>query len=966
MEHRYGRSGIAVVMAALAVVTATAFAEIEVWRSGYNGTANDWDSYLALALTPDSAVAAAGYVVNAATGRDVVVAKLRRSTGETLWVRTWNRSGTSFDMGLAVAVDAAGNIFVAGKTYTAATDSDYVTLKYEPDGTLAWAQTYHNAGGDVARAVVPDGRGGVFVTGRSNAVAGNAAADYLTIHYDASGSARWTARYNGPGNAGDFPTAAVLDRAGNLYVTGYSWTGSVPQYDYCTVRYDTTSGDTVWVRRYDGTASSPKADFAYGITTDDSGYIYVTGRAGEVGSWYDATTVKYHPNGGQVWVNRFDAGDLGLDGGSHIAVDAGYRVFVAGFSESESTAYDGLVFRINQQDNSVVWYRRFNHVNDDDSTVAMAVDAAGNCYLLVSVTTFEGDYDWATVKYTAAGTRAWTAYLQTYDEDDEPFAAAVDERGDVYCAGYYYPVSSENCVVVKYTETDVGALRVVFPADTFRTRAQVVPRAWVRNYSGVAQSFSVRMEISGGIYYDSRVVSGLAPYDSALVEFEAWPVRDVGTFAVSCFTVLSTDKEPGNDTARGSVTGVEVWEFLAGMPAGPKNRGVKDGGALTAVDSFVFALKGNNSVEFYRYNINQQTWVEVDSMPPLGSTGSKKRVKAGGSLTADSSGYVYALKGNNTAEFFRYSVSGDTWRSLAEFPTGSGRRVKGGGGLAYVPALHRIYAVKGNNTLEFAWYDIAAGTWHMAAPIPAGDRNKKAKDGTVLASDGVNTCYLLKGGTNEFFAYDIAANQWRPLKPIPNSYIYAKKRKMKKGGAGAFDYRYNRFYAMKGGKTCEFWYYDPGQDSWVSVDDSFPRPLGTKPPYNGASLCYGSGKIYALRGNKTLDFLRYNADLPLEPGGGVQAGPAALRRLDFTVWPNPVFNQAALQVELPVPARVKLALYDVSGRQAAVVFDGAAAPGRHSFQLDARGLAGGVYLLRLSAETGTASIETGRKLMVVR
>ncbi len=951
------------VMLVLAVSAANA--QIEVWRSGFNGPVNGWDSYTALALSPDSSVVATGFVVGTGSDRDIITAKMSRATGETLWIRTWGGGSGIRDEGLAVAVDADGNVFVAGKTRSTATDTDFVTLKYLPNGTPAWARRYHHAGVDVPTGLVPDGRGGVFVTGRSNSTTGNSSQDYLTLHYASDSSLRWTARYNGTGNAGDFARAIALDNAGRLYVTGYSWTGATPQYDYCTVRYDTTSGDTVWARRYDGTGSAPKSDYAYAMAVDDSGYVYVTGRAGEVGTWYDATTVKYDPDGVQVWVNRFDTGSLGTHGGGSIGIDANYNVYVGGHSETWETSYDVLLFRINQSDNSVPWYRTYNFVNDDDSLAAMTVDAAGNCYLLVSITTYEGDYDWATIKYSPDGSRVWTALMQTYDEDDEPFAVAVDEAGDVYCAGYNYPVTSENCLVVKYTEDDAGVLRVVFPADTFRTRASVTPRAWVRNYSGVAQSFPVRLEIAGGIYFDSRVVSNLAPYDSTLVEFLPWPVRDVGTFPVTCFTMLGSDREPGNDTAYGTVSGVDVWEQLENLPVGAKSRGVKDGAALAfAGDSFVFALKGNSTVEFYRYNVRARVWADVESMP-IGA--SRKRVKAGGCLAPDEAGRVYALKGNNTLEFFRYTVRGDSWRSLPDFPMlGTSRRVKGGAGLAYVPALGRLYANKGNNTLDFGWYDVAANAWRSAAPIPAGDRNKKAKDGTVLVSDGTTTLYLLKGGTNEFYSYDIATDAWRARKPIPNSYVFPKKRKMKKGGAGAFDPNFNRFYAIKGGKTCEFWYFDPAQDSWVSVEDSFPRPAGVKPPYYGAAFGYGAGKLYALRGNKTLDFLRYHADLPLQPGGGVQAGPGALARLDFSVWPNPVLGRAAVRLALSRPGRVRLALYDVTGREAAVLFDGWLPAGERQVAVDARGLAAGVYLARLSAGDERLGPEVTKKILVAR
>ena len=59
----------------------------------------------------------------------------------------------------------------------------------------------------------------------------------------------WISRYNGPGNNSDHPYEMVLDKSGNICVTGYSYGGST-NLDFLTVKYSPT-GDTLWVRRYD-------------------------------------------------------------------------------------------------------------------------------------------------------------------------------------------------------------------------------------------------------------------------------------------------------------------------------------------------------------------------------------------------------------------------------------------------------------------------------------------------------------------------------------------------------------------------------------------------------------------------------------------------------------------------------------------------------------------------------------------
>jgi hypothetical protein len=46
--------------------------------------------------------------------------------------------------------------------------------------------------------------------------------DYATVKYDSSGHQTWVARYNGPGNADDMAYAMMIDKNGNIYVTGQS------------------------------------------------------------------------------------------------------------------------------------------------------------------------------------------------------------------------------------------------------------------------------------------------------------------------------------------------------------------------------------------------------------------------------------------------------------------------------------------------------------------------------------------------------------------------------------------------------------------------------------------------------------------------------------------------------------------------------------------------------------------------
>jgi hypothetical protein len=93
-----------------------------------------------------------------------------------------------------------------------------------------------------------DGAGNVYVAGFS--YGSGTSDDYATIKYDPSGNEIWVARYNGPGNNNDYPVSLAVDGAGNVYVTGSSY-GSGTNNDYATIKYD-SSGNELWAAHYDG------------------------------------------------------------------------------------------------------------------------------------------------------------------------------------------------------------------------------------------------------------------------------------------------------------------------------------------------------------------------------------------------------------------------------------------------------------------------------------------------------------------------------------------------------------------------------------------------------------------------------------------------------------------------------------------------------------------------------------------
>ena len=139
--------------------------------------------------------------------------------GDTAWVRRYEEGGEP----AGIAIDCYGNVYVTTESSSAA-NWDYGTLKYDSSGNLLWVATYNGPGNwyDLPCAIAVDGTGYVYVTGYS---CGNGTTgwDYATIKYYPNGDTAWVRRYNNEQLVNvDQPFALAIDVLGNCYVTGYS------------------------------------------------------------------------------------------------------------------------------------------------------------------------------------------------------------------------------------------------------------------------------------------------------------------------------------------------------------------------------------------------------------------------------------------------------------------------------------------------------------------------------------------------------------------------------------------------------------------------------------------------------------------------------------------------------------------------------------------------------------------------
>ncbi len=355
-----------------------------------------------------------------AGGSDVFVAKVR-SDGTAL-VYCGFIGGSGDDYGSGIAVDAAGNAYVTG--YTWSTDfprnvglayaglRDVFVAKVLPDGTaLVFSGFIGGSGDDLGTGIAVDAAGNAYVTGytdstnfpRNVGLAHAGGKDVFVAKVQLDGTALEYSGFIG-GSGDDWGTGIAVDAAGNAYVTGYTDSTDFPR----NVGLAHAGGKDVFVAKVqpDGTAlvfsgfiGGSGDDNAYGIAVDAAGNAYVTGytdstdfprTAGPAhAGGTEVFAAKVLPDGTALEYSRFIGGSDN-DNAYGIAVDAAGNAYVAGatastdFPRTVGPAYAGggdvFVTKV-RSDGSALEYSGFIGGSDSDWGTGIAVDAAGNAYV---------------------------------------------------------------------------------------------------------------------------------------------------------------------------------------------------------------------------------------------------------------------------------------------------------------------------------------------------------------------------------------------------------------------------------------------------------------------------------------------------------------------------------------------------------------------------------------------------------
>jgi streptogramin lyase len=372
---------------------------IEIWAARYNDDDDRFDTAHAIAVDEEGNVyvtGESGVLVDGLLYYDFATIKYD-SHGIEQWVRIYDGPAHKSDKAYGIMVDGEGSVYVTGYSTGIETSWDWTTIKYDSEGNEIWLRRYDADGrGDVGRSLAMDVEGNIYIVGDSQRIWMDW--NLTTMKYDAEGNELWVREFDGPEHGYDVATDFALDREGNVCVTGIIDWDSRP--DYVTIKYD-SEGNELWVRFYDGPGDIyGSTDRAAANEVDAEGNVYVTGTSTGTDTSQDYVTIKYDPQGNELWLRRYDGQLCEYDYASAIALDRQGNVYVTGESEGVMDSYyDYTTIKYDPDGNELWVERKDGPGNSGDEPEAIAVDLAGRVYVTGSMYEMESGWDYSTLQY---------------------------------------------------------------------------------------------------------------------------------------------------------------------------------------------------------------------------------------------------------------------------------------------------------------------------------------------------------------------------------------------------------------------------------------------------------------------------------------------------------------------------------------------------------------------------------------
>ena len=383
-------------------------------------------------------------------------------------------------------------------------------------------------------------------------------------------------------SANDYGLNMTVDATGNVYIVGTTYGDfSSPYFNEAKpsnssgagfiVKYS-ASGDLLWGRWID----SSNDDEGYGVATDSTGNVYVTGTyynsslQSSLSTVFDnvrpgintgSYIIKFNSIGVPQWGRSLDGSDD--DNVRNIACDSLDNVYVCGFTadnfqnslagyfdeEKPNMGWGSFVFKYDT--NGTPQWGRWLDSPANEYGMNLATDTSNNVYV---VGTGYGDFQSSLatyfnesipdsgnssagfiVKFNSSGVPQWGRWVDSSFNNDEVFGIAVDAQENVYITGYL-GADAQTYLSTYFNEAKPGDFSASY---IIKFNSSGIPQwgRWIDSINGGEEGRSLTVDSNGDIlvvgYTTGGNMSNLSSYFSAENDTEYFNAGFVMKFSSS-------------------------------------------------------------------------------------------------------------------------------------------------------------------------------------------------------------------------------------------------------------------------------------------------------------------------------------------------------------------------------------------------------------------------------------------------
>lgn len=627
--------------------------------------------------------------------------------------------------------------------------------------------------------------------------------------------------------------------------------------------------------------------------------------------YFAAAMVLAQPT--QQWAARYNGPANSVDVATSIKVDGQGNVYITGRSYAGGgLGYDYATVKYNSS-GLQMWSARYNGPgNNEDHANSMVIDASGNVYVTGASTGNGTSQDYATIKYNSSGVQQWVArYNGPGNNTDGAIEIVIDGSNNIYVTGGSQGSgTSSDYATIKYSSAGV--------------------QQWVARYHGpddFDQAVSLAVDGSGNVYVTGMSDGGSPTFnDYATIKYNSagvqqWVRRYNGTgssgdaaysIAVDASgNIYVTGSSSGTGTASDYATvkynssGTQLWAARYNGPGNSNDQAFK----IVLVGTSIYvtgASTGTSNGDFATIKYNSsgvQQWAARYNGPP-GNLGD-----GANDMTVDGSGNIYVTG---------YSTGSSTSNDYAT--------------IKYNPSGVQQWVLKYNGS------------------------GNSTDEANAIAVDGSGNIYVTGNSIASNPASDYATIKYREeALPVEIAYFnsFVNRNDVSLSWGTVWELNNSGFRIERKSEKESNWKEAGFVQGYGSVNE--------EKHYVFRDINLIKGK-YQYR----LQQIDYNGNFEYHSlPGEVTIGSPGKFEISQN-YPNPSNPKSKIDFNLPFDAQVTLKVYDITGKEAAVLVNSFLESDYHSAEFDGSNLASGVYFYRITAEGIGQNFSKTLKMILVK